>query len=468
MADMDVVIIGGGVGGYVAAIKGAQLGLKVTLVEKDKIGGICLNHGCIPTKSLASSAQIWEYLKNASKYGLSAENISFDFNKIIQRKDNIVNRLTMGVQSLLKARKVNVLEGTADLISSTEVKVYLNNGEQETLKTRNVIIATGSAVRKIDVAGIDNNRDIIDTNEALTLQSLPKKMLIIGAGYSGVEFASIFNSFGVEVCVLDILKRILLPVDEEIANSLFNILKKQGITFLLSSKLEKVVSKSDGLSVYIKNKEDEVEKEEISVGKLLISTGRVPDFGGLNVQELGIELENEGIKVDEYMRTNIPGIYAIGDVVAKKMLAHVAMMQGQVAVQHIAGIDRPMSYRVVPFCVFTNPEVASVGYNENEAREKFSEINIFRFPYRANGKALGMDEKDGFVKIIASAKDMQVVGVHIIGAHASDLIAEATLAVQQKCTAADIAGTIHAHPTLAETIAETAEGILGHPIHVLK
>jgi dihydrolipoamide dehydrogenase len=467
MADMDVVIIGGGVGGYVAAIKGVQLGLKVTLVEKDKIGGICLNHGCIPTKSLASSAQIWEYLKNASQYGLSAENISFDFYKIIQRKDKIVNRLTMGVQSLLKARKVNVLEGTADLISPTEVKVNLNNDKQEIIKTKNVIIATGSAVRKINVAGIDNNRDIIDTNEALTLQSLPKKMLIIGAGYSGVEFASIFNSFGVEVCVLDILKRILLPVDEEIANSLFNILKKQGINFLLNSKLEKVVSKKDGLSVNIKSI-DKAEKEEVSVEKLLISTGRVPDFGGLNVQELGVELENEGIKVDEYMRTNIPGIYAIGDVVAKKMLAHVAMMQGQVAVKYIAGIDNPVSYRVVPFCVFTNPEVASVGYNENEAREKFTDINIFRFPYRANGKALGMDEKEGYVKMIANAKDKQVVGVHIIGAHASDLIAEATLAIQQKCTAADIAETIHAHPTLAETIAETAEGILGHPIHVLK
>ncbi|MFW6149526.1 MAG: dihydrolipoyl dehydrogenase [Atribacterota bacterium] len=467
MADMDVVIIGGGVGGYVAAIKGVQLGLKVTLVEKDKIGGICLNHGCIPTKSLASSAQIWEYLKNASQYGLSAENISFDFYKIIQRKDKIVNRLTMGVQSLLKVRKVNVLEGTADLISPTEVKVNLNNDKQEIIKTKNVIIATGSAVRKINVAGIDNNRDIIDTNEALTLQGLPKKMLIIGAGYSGVEFASIFNSFGVEVYVLDLLKRILLPVDEEIANSLFNILKKQGINFLLNSKLEKVVSKKDGLSVNIKSI-DKAEKEEVSVEKLLISTGRVPDFGGLNIQGLGIELENEGIKVDKYMRTNIPGIYAVGDVVAKKMLAHVATAQGQVAVQHIAGIDRSMSYRVVPFCVFTNPEVASVGYNENEAREKFTDINIFRFPYRANGKALGMDEKEGYVKMIANAKDNQVVGIHIIGAHASDLIAEATLAIQQRCTASDIAETIHAHPTLPETIAETAEGILGQPIHVLK
>ena len=465
MADMDVVIIGGGVAGYVAALKGAQLGLKVALIEKDKIGGICLNHGCIPTKSLASSAQIWEYMKNASQYGLSADNISFDFNKIIERKDKIVNRLTLGVQSLLKARKVHVIGGTAELNSPTEIKVHRNNDKEEILKTKNVIIATGSAVRKMNVEGIDDNKDIIDTNEVLVQKALPKKMLIVGAGYSGVEFASIFNSFGVKICVMDLLKRILLPVDDEIANSLLGILKKQGINFSLNSKLDKIVLKSHGLSVNIKSKEEEKER---TFEKVLLSTGRVPDFGGLNIQGLGIELENEGIKVDKYMRTNVPGIYAVGDVVAKKMLAHVATTQGQVAVQHIAGIDRPMSYRVVPFCVFTNPEVASVGYNENEGREEFSEINIFRFPYRANGKALGMDEKEGYVKMIANAKDNQVVGIHIIGAHASDLIAEATLAIQQRCTAADIAETIHAHPTLPETIAETAEGIMGHPIHVLK
>jgi len=466
MADMDVVIIGGGVGGYVAALKGAQLGLKVALIEKDKIGGICLNHGCIPTKSLASSAQIWEYIKNASQYGLSADNISFDFNKIIERKDKIVNRLTMGVKYLLKAREVQVIEGEAEILSPKQVAVYQRNNDKEILNTKNIIIATGSAVRKINVEGIDSNKNIIDSNDALALKGLPKKMLIVGAGYSGVEFASIFNSFGVETNVMDLLKRILLPVDDEIANSLLGILKKQGIKFYLNSKLEKIVSKSDGLLVNIRNKEEE--KKEITVDKLLISTGRVPDFGGLNIRGLGIELENEGIKVDKYMRTNIPGIYAVGDVVAKKMLAHVATAQGQVAVQHIAGIKKPMSYQVVPFCVFTNPEVASVGLNENEAREEFSDIKIFRFPYQANGKALGMDEKEGYVKMIANANDNQVVGIHIIGAHASDLIAEATLAIQQRCTASDIVETIHAHPTLPETIAETAEGILGQPIHVLK
>ncbi len=441
------------------------MGLKIALVEKDKIGGICLNHGCIPTKSLASSAQIWEYLQNANKYGLSAGDISFDFAKIVERKDKIVNRLTLGVQHLLKARKVYVIEGKAEIISPQEVAVYQENNDKEILKTNNIVIATGSTVRKVKIEGADNNKNIIDTNEALSLTRLPQKILIVGAGYSGVEFASIFNSFGVSIELVDILNRMLLPVDEEIANSLLAILKRQGIGFTPNSRVVKIIPKGDGLSVYIEN---DGNKKEVTVDKVLISTGRVPDFGGLNIQGLGIELEGEGIKVDKYMRTNIPGIYAVGDVVAKKMLAHVASMQGQVAVQHIAGSKKPMSYRVVPFCVFTNPEVASVGFNENEAKEELSDIKIFRFPYRVNGKALGMDEKEGYVKMITNAKDNQVVGMHIIGAHASDLIAEATLAIQQRCTASDIAETIHAHPTLPETIAEAAEGILGQPIHILR
>jgi len=464
MSEMDVVIIGGGVGGYVAALKGAQLGLKITLVEKDQVGGICLNRGCIPTKALVNSAQIWGYLKNAEQYGFSAENISFDFAKIIERKNQVIRQLNMGVQSLLKSRKVQVIKGRADILAPGEVVVYQENEDKEVVKTKNIIIATGSAVRKVGIEGVDNV-NVINSDEALSLEKLPQKMLIVGGGYSGIEFASIFNSFGVHLEVVDILNRILLPVDEEIAESLLGVLKKQGIGFSLNSRVQKITTKENQLSISVKSESNE---REIKAEKVLISTGRVPDFGGLDIHGLGIELEREGIKVDEYMRTNISGIYAIGDVVAKIMLAHVASAQGQVAVQHIASINKPISYRVVPFCVFSNPEVASVGLNENDARKEAIELKIFRFPYRANGKALGMNETEGYVKMIANKEDNKIVGIHIIGAHASDLIAEAALALQKGCTASDIAETIHAHPTLPETIAESAEGILGQPIHVLR
>lgn len=466
LTEIDVVIIGGGVGGYVAALKGAQLGLKVVLIEKDQIGGLCLNRGCIPTKALVGSAQIWEFLKNAEQFGLSAGNISFDFRKIIQRKDQIVRRLTSGIQSLLKARKVQVIKGRAEIQTPGEVVVYGENKDKETIRTKNIIIATGSAVPKIKIEGAEDAKQMITTDEALSLESLPEEMFIVGAGYSGIEFASIFRSFGVPVTVADILPRILLPVDEEIAASLLETLKKQGIHFSLNSQVNKVTQEDHQLAVYLQK---EGKEEKVTTKTILLSTGRVPDFGGLDMQRLGIELEeNGGIRVDASMRTNIPGIYAVGDVVARKMLAHVASMQGQVAIQNIAGISKTMSYRVVPFCVFSNPEVASVGLNEKEAREQFSEIKLFRFPYRANGKALSMNEREGYVKMIANKKDNQIAGIHIVGAHASDLIAEATLAIQRGCTASDIAETIHAHPSLPETIAETAEGILGHPIHVLR
>ncbi|MBN2394951.1 MAG: dihydrolipoyl dehydrogenase [Candidatus Atribacteria bacterium] len=464
MSDTDVVIIGGGVGGYVAALKGAQLGLKVVLVEKGQIGGVCLNLGCIPTKALVSSAQVWEFFQHAAEYGLTAENVSFEYTEVVKRKDRIVQHLTRGVESLLRARKVQIIKGRAEIDNPGEVTVYQEDSKEK-LKTRNIIIATGSTFRKLEIEDIEKSKNIINTDEVLSLAQLPREMLIIGAGYSGIEFASIFNSFGVQIEIVDILTRILLPVDAEVANSLFEVLKKKGIRFSLNSKVQKIAEKNQKLSVLVKNNQGE---KEILTEKVLISTGRIPDYEGLNHHGIGIELENNGIKVDQFMRTNIPGIYAIGDVVGKKMLAHVASTQGQIAVQHIAGFQKPMSYRVVPFCVFSNPEVASVGLNEDEAKEKYQDVNVFKFPYLANGKALSMNEQEGYVKMISNKKNNKMIGVHIIGAHASDLIAEASLALQKGCNALDIAETIHAHPTLSETFLEAAEGILGYPIHVIK
>ena len=464
MSGLDIVIIGGGVGGYTAALRGVQLGLKIALIEKDQIGGVCLNRGCIPTKTIVSSARVFDYLKNAREYGLYAENIHYDFAKIIKRKDQIVKRLTLGVQSLLKARKVQVITGTAKIVEPGKVIIYRENRQKEMLLAKNIIIATGSSGRHVPIAGL-HHKGVIDTDEALTIGTLPEKISVIGAGYSGIEFASIFRHFDVNVDVVDILERILLPVDEEIANSLFQTLKKKGICFSLNSQVKHIEKKGKNLIILI---ESGSKSKEVKAESVLVSTGRIPDFGGIDVDKLGIEKEGEGIKVDSFMRTNIPGIYAVGDVVAKKMLAHVASMQGQVAVLHIAGMSRPMNYQIVPFCVFSNPEVASVGINEEEAKNRYKDVSIFKFPYRANGKALGMGEKEGYVKMIDYGKNQKIAGIHIIGAHASDLIAEATLSLKMGCGASDIAETIHAHPTLSETMAEAAEGILGYPIHVLR
>lgn len=462
--EFDVVIIGSGVGGYTAALRGIQLGLKVALVEKSQLGGTCVNHGCIPTKALVNSAQMWEDVKDSKKYGFNCDNYSFNYSKIVENKDAVVNRLSMGVSVLLRARKVQVINGIAEIINPTEVIVHNDKGDKETIKTKNIIIATGSTIKKIPIEGLDN-KNVLYSEGILKQKELPKQMLIIGAGYSGIEFASIFNSFGVKVEVVDILDRILLQVDEEIAKSLLGFLKKQGINFSLGSSVKRIIQKGEEIAVHVENNNEE---KEIIVDRVLVSTGRVPDFGGLNIEKLGIELEGEGIKVDEYMKTSMPGIYAIGDVTAKIMLAHVASMQGQVAINSIIGDKKPMSYENVPFCVFSNPEVASTGLTEKEANEKYEDVKIFKFPYLANGKAISMNQHDGYVKMIANALDNQIVGVHIIGAHASDLIAEATLAIQKGCTSKDIADTIHAHPTLPEMIAEAAEGILGHPIHIVR
>jgi dihydrolipoamide dehydrogenase len=462
--EVDVVIIGSGVGGYTAALRGAQLGLKIALVEKNQLGGTCVNHGCIPTKALVNSAQMWEGIKNSKKFGFNFDNYSLNYSKIVENKDTVVNRLSMGVSVLLRARKVNIIKGIAEIINPKEVIVYNNQGDKETIKTKNIIIATGSKIKKIPIEGLDN-KNVFYSEEILKQKELPKNMLIIGGGYSGIEFASIFNSFDVKVEVVDILDRILLQVDKEVATSLLGFLKKRGINFSLSSSVKNIIQKGEKVAVYVGNNNGE---KEIIVDRVLVSTGRVPDFGGLNVEKLGIELEGEGIKVDKYLKTSIPGIYAIGDVTAKVMLAHVASMQGQVAINNIIGEKNPMSYKNIPFCVFSSPEVASVGLTEKEASEEFTNIKIFKFPYLANGKAISMNQYDGYIKMIAQKNNNQIIGVHIIGAHASDLIAETTLAIQKGCTAKDIADTIHAHPTLPEIIAEAAEGILGHPIHVVK
>jgi len=384
--DNDVVIIGGGHGGYVLAIKVAHLGLKVVLVEKDKLGGVCLNKGCIPTKALISTAEVLNHIQRAVEFGIQVKDYSFDFTAIMKRKDQITRRLSSGVEQLMKDNQVRVARGEGQIVESGKV----------------------------------------------------------------------------EVTVVEILPRILLPIDEEIALRLTQLLEREGIEILTDCKVKGIKKNNQNLEVLVSTTDGE---KKLETEKALLTAGKVPELGNINVQGLDIELDRKAIKVDEKMRTNIPGIYAVGDVVVKIMLAHVASREGIVAVENIAGKETLMDYKVVPNCVFSMPEVASVGITEEEARKENNNIKVSKYPFMANGKALGMGETEGMVKIIANGATLELLGVHILGVHASDLIVEGALALSMEATAEEIVNTIHAHPTLAETTAEAVEGITGKPIH---
>jgi dihydrolipoamide dehydrogenase len=464
MNEIDVAIIGGGLGGYVAAIKAAHLGLKVVLVEKDKLGGVCLNWGCIPTKALVSTAELLNYLQRAGEFGIQVKGYSFDFPAIMKRKEMITRRLSSGVEQLMKANQVRVVRGEGQIIEPGIVEVTDIAGQKEVIKTKNIIIATGSKVMRLPIPGIDSE-GVISSDEALSLSELPSRMLIIGGGVVGIEFAGIFKALGVEVTIVEMLPRILLPIDEEIVRRLTQLLKRKGIEILTDCKVREIKKNNQNLEVLISTNNGE---KKIETEKVLLAAGRVPELGNIDIQGLGIELDKGAIKVDEKMRTNIPGIYAVGDVVGKIMLAHVASREGIVAVENISGKEVLMDYKVVPNCVFSMPEVASVGLTEEEARKENNNIKVSKFPFTANGKALAMGEAEGLVKIIADADTYELLGFHILGAHASDLIAEGTLALSMEATAFEIVSTIHAHPTLAEAIAEAAEGITGKPIHLAK
>jgi len=464
MSEIDVVIIGGGPGGYVAAIKAAHLGLKTVLVEKDKLGGVCLNRGCIPTKALVSTAELLNNLQRAEEFGIQVKDYSFDFPAIMKRKDLITRRLSSGVEQLMKVNQVRVVRGEGQIVEPGTVEVLDVDGQKEIIKTKNTIIATGSSVMKLPIPGL-NVEGVITSDEALSLSELPPKMIIIGGGVIGIEFAGIFKALGVEVTVVEMLPRILLPIDEEIARRLTMSLKKKGIEILTDCKVKGIKKNNQNLEVLVSTSEGE---KKLETEKVLLAAGRVPELGNIDVQRLGIELDRRAIKVDEKMRTNISSIYAVGDVVGKIMLAHVASREGMVAVENISGKEVLMDYKVVPNCVFSMPEVASVGLTEEEAKKENDNIKVSKFPFMANGKALGMGEAEGMVKIIADADTSELLGFHILGAHASDLIAEGTLALSMEATAFEIVNTIHAHPTLAETIAEAAEGITDKPIHLAR
>lgn len=458
----DVAVIGGGPGGYVAAIRAAQLGAKVLLVERDKLGGVCLNRGCIPTKTLLKSAEKWQDLKQCHEFGLRADHISFNFGEIMERKNQLVTKLRDGVEKLINSNDIEIVYGAAVLDGINGLIVEHACGKIS-YKAQNIIIATGSVPMSLPIPGQELSA-VIDSNDVLEITHVPRTMMVIGAGAVGIEFASIFQSFGCEVTVVEMMPTILPNIDDDVVKRMGVILRKQGIKMLTNTKVISIEQIADGVNVSLDNGKG---IQEISVEKVLVATGRKPVVLELGLETVGIDYNDKGINVNEKMETNIPGFYAIGDVTGQEMWAHAASTEGMVAAENALGGHSIMNYSAVPGCIFTTPEIAMVGLTEKEAQEKNVNTKISRFNFASNSKAVSMGETDGLVKIISHADSGRVLGMHILGPHASDLIMEGALAIRNELTAKDIAHTIHPHPSLSETVMESAHGIDGNIIHQL-
>lgn len=457
----NITIIGGGPGGYVAAIRAAQLGAQVTLIEKDILGGTCLNRGCIPTKALLQSADILTEIRNAAAFGISAEKVSLDFSAVTKRKEAVVKQLVAGVTSLMRKNNINIIKGVGTLIDAKTVGIL---GESDKISADSIIIATGSKPSTVPIKGIDEP-GVITSDEALTMEQLPKSTVVIGGGVIGLEFAQILHKMGSKVTIVEMMPQILPTEDTEIANALETILKKDGMEIFTNATVTSIRSAKPDEKVVSFTTKDGNGEQERTAEKVLLSVGRRPDTDDLGVNNLSLAVDKGRLVVNERMETNISGVYAIGDVIGGLMLAHVAMEEGKCAVENSLGADCKMDYRAVPRCVYTSPEVAGVGLTEAEAKEEYSDIKIGRFPFKASGRALILNETAGMVKIIADAHYGQILGVHILGPQATELIAEAVLGIKMEATFDDIASTIHAHPTLSEAMMEAALNAGGKTIH---
>ncbi|HCU24770.1 MAG TPA: dihydrolipoyl dehydrogenase [Deltaproteobacteria bacterium] len=461
----DVLVIGAGPGGYVAAIRAAQLGMKVGCIEKERsLGGTCLNVGCIPSKALLESSELYIQAKDKlPAHGVQIQGLSLDLKKCMERKDQVVAQLTGGVAGLFKKNKIDHILGTAQIHADGSVTVRQNK-EESKLKAKHVIIATGSKAIALKDVPIDG-RAIVDSTGALALPRVPKHLIVIGGGYIGLELGSVYLRYGSKVTVLEALDRIVPAMDLEVGKAFQRILQKQGMEFQLSTKVQKATVQADG-SVEVGIQDASGKNTSLQADVVLVAVGRRPQTEGLGLQEAGIKTDEKGrILVDKNFKTSLANVYAIGDVIAGPMLAHKAMEEGVAVAENLAGQAGHVNYEAIPSVVYTWPEVASVGLTEEQAKEKKLDYKTFKYPFTAVGKAIAMGEKDGWVKLIADKKTDRLLGAHILGPRASDLIAELVLALEFSASAEDIARTSHAHPTLSEGVKEAALGLGGGTIH---
>jgi dihydrolipoamide dehydrogenase len=461
--DFDLIVIGSGPGGYVAALRAGILGMRTALVERDPfLGGTCLHRGCIPTKALLQTAFLYDEIKNASDYGLKVNALGVDYPKAHERKQAIVDKLAKGVAYLMKKRKIEVLTGTGSLAGRA---VTVTGKEQDqTFEARHVILATGSAPADLPHVRADHET-ILNSDDILVLDKVPRSLAVIGAGAVGIEFASIFDSFGADVTIIEILPRIVPMEDEEVSVALQKVFSKRGIKVMPSSQVKSVEVAERGARVTV---EREGTTTTLEVEKVLLSVGRKPLTSGIGLEAAGVDADERGyVRVNEWMQTSVPEIYAIGDIVRTPWLAHVASAEGVLAADHIAGKHvEPIDYRKTPACTYCRPEIASVGLTEKAARDAGHDVAVGKFPFSPLGKAQIIGERDGFVKIVSDKRYDEVLGVHIIGPKATELIAEACIALRVEATVEEIVRTVHAHPTLSEAMGEAAHSVYGDAIHM--
>ena len=459
----DIIIIGSGPGGYVTAIRASQLGFKVAVVEKENLGGICLNWGCIPTKALLKSAQVYEYMKHVDQYGLSAKEIDKDFDAIIKRSRGVAESMSKGVQFLMKKNKIDVIDGFGKVKPGKKVEVTGSDNKVTEYEADHIIIATGARSRELPFMPIDGKK-IIGYRKAMTLEKQPEKMIIVGSGAIGVEFAYFYNSIGTQVTIVEFLPHLVPLEDEEVSKQFERSFKKSKIKVMLNSSVTKVDTSGDGVKAYVNTKKGE---QVLEADVILSAVGIKSNIENIGLEDVGIVTDKDKILVNDFYQTNIPGYYAIGDVVPGPALAHVASAEGITCVEKIAGLNpEPIDYGNVPGCTYASPEIASVGYTEKQAKEKGYELKVGKFPFSASGKAKAAGTPDGFVKVIFDAKYGELLGCHMIGAGVTDMIAEAVVARKLETTGHELLKAIHPHPTMSEAVMEAVAAAYDEVIHL--
>ncbi|MBV15514.1 MAG: dihydrolipoyl dehydrogenase [Euryarchaeota archaeon] len=460
----DLVVIGGGPGGYGGAIRAAQLGMDVVLVEKDdRLGGTCLLRGCIPTKALLHSAGLFRQMQGAADHGIKAAEVEVDYPGVLTHKDRVVEASVAGLRYLMDKNEIEVRNGTGRIVAADEVEVTADDGSVSRVACRNILVATGSSPCQLDGVEIDGVR-VVTSDELLGMRQIPESLIVLGGGSVGVEFASVFAQFGSRVSIIELLPRLLPNEDEEISDQLGAAFRRRGIACLTDARVDEVVTTGDGVECTAIDHRSE--RTSLSASVLLVAVGRTPFVKGLGLDDVAVRREQGFVSVDKYMQTSVSGVYAVGDVLQTPQLAHVAAAEARVAAEHMAGVPtRPIDYLTTPSCTYSDPEVASVGLTEKAAREAGYDVAVGRFPFTASGKARILDQVDGLVKVVADREYDEVLGVHIIGASATELIAEAGMMRQAEVTTEDVVRLMHPHPTLSEAIQEAMHDVHGTPVH---